>query len=196
MADRASETRVPLRTTSDHRRACRRQTAPSPREATAAIEGATSIEDRLHAYARSFRACSKSTVGQTLSRFCNRPKAEARSSAIALARSGSGRHLGRHACNGTGAEARRTPGSPGPLTAGIVPQQQRQPGSIQSPRLLFHASCSSPGGLGEAAALVLATQEFLANGGGGRQIRAARLLHRRGGPAASAVSVSVAVGVP
>jgi hypothetical protein len=43
-----------------------------PGEATAAIEGATSIEDRLHAYARSFRACSRSTVGQTLSRFCNR----------------------------------------------------------------------------------------------------------------------------
>jgi hypothetical protein len=53
---------------------------------------------------------------------CYRPKAEARSSAIALARSGSGRHLRRHACNGTGAEARRTPGSPGPLTAGIVPE--------------------------------------------------------------------------
>ena len=48
-----------------------------PGEATAAIEDATSIEDRLHAYARSFRACSRSTVGQTLSRFCNRPGAEA-----------------------------------------------------------------------------------------------------------------------
>ena len=47
--------------------------AASLREATAAIEGATSIEDRLRAFARSFRACSKSTVGQTLSRFCNRP---------------------------------------------------------------------------------------------------------------------------
>ena len=32
---------------------------------------------------------------------------------------------GRHACNGTGAEARRTPGSRGPLTAGIVPERQR-----------------------------------------------------------------------
>ena len=45
-----------------------------PEEATAGIEGAASIEDRLHTYARSFRACSKSTVEQTLRRFCNRPE--------------------------------------------------------------------------------------------------------------------------
>jgi hypothetical protein len=42
----------------------------------------------------------------------------------------------------------------------------------------------------EAAALVLATQQFVANGGGGRHV-AAGVLHRRGGRAALAVSVSV-----
>ena len=33
----------------------------------------------------------------------------------------------------------------GPLTAGIVPQQQHQPGSIQPPRLSLHASSSYAG---------------------------------------------------
>ncbi len=46
-------------------------------------------------------------------------------------------HLGRHACNGTGAEARRTSGSRGPLTAGIVPE--REPDRHGSGRLrLLH----------------------------------------------------------
>ena len=46
---------------------------------------------------------------------------------------------------------------------------------------------------------MLATQEFVASGGGrpgGRQVGATRVLHRRGGGAAVAVSVGVAVGVP
>jgi hypothetical protein len=51
------------------------------------------------------------------------------------------------------------------------------------------SGCSSPGDAGQAA-LVLATQQFVANGGGGRHV-AAGVLHRRGGRAALAVSVSV-----
>ncbi len=54
---------------------------------------------------------------------------------------------------------------------------------------------SGPGGAAEAAALVLATREFVAKrwraDGGGRQIGAAGVLHRRGGRAALAGSVSV-----
>ena len=48
----------------------------------------------------------------------------------------------------------------------------RQEEQVPAPRghlipvRLLHASCSSPGGVGEAAALVLATQEFVASGGG------------------------------
>jgi hypothetical protein len=50
---------------------------------------------------------------------------------------------------------------------------------------------------GEAAALVLATQEFVANGGGQPScVGAAEVLHRRGGRAAVAVSVGVGGGVP
>ena len=49
---------------------------------------------------------------------------------------------------------------------------------------------------GEAAALVLATQEFVANGGGRPCVGATGVLHRQGGRAAVAVSVGVAVGVP
>ena len=48
------------------------------------------------------------------------------------------------------------------------------------------------GRAGEAAALVLATQEFVANGGRRPSGRRARVLHRRGG---AAVSVSVGVAV-
>ena len=55
---------------------------------------------------------------------------------------------------------------------------------------------SSPGDAGEAAPLVLAIQEFVANGGGRAWSAPAGGLHRRGGRAAVAVSVGVAVGVP
>ena len=37
--------------------------------------------------------------------------------------------------------------------------------------LLLHASCSSPGDAGETAALVVAIQELVANGGGGQKVR-------------------------
>jgi hypothetical protein len=40
--------------------------------------------------------------------------------------------------------------------AGGVPQQQRQPGSFQVPRLLFHASSGSPRVDADVTALVLA----------------------------------------
>jgi hypothetical protein len=49
---------------------------------------------------------------------------------------------------------------------------------------------------GEAAALVLTVQEFVASGGGWSQFGAAALPHRRGGRGVVAVSVGVAVGVP
>jgi hypothetical protein len=52
------------------------------------------------------------------------------------------------------------------------------------------------GDAAKAAALVLATQVFLANRGGGGQTAAARLLHRRGGRAAVAAWVDVAGDVP
>jgi hypothetical protein len=55
---------------------------------------------------------------------------------------------------------------------------------------------SSPSGAREAAALALATQHFVANGGARRQVGAARVLHRRGGRAVAAVSVGVAGGIP
>ena len=43
---------------------------------------------------------------------------------------------------------------------------------------------------------MLATQHFVANGGGDRRFGADRVLHRQGGRAAVAVSVGVAGGVP
>jgi hypothetical protein len=55
---------------------------------------------------------------------------------------------------------------------------------------------SSPGDAGDAAALVLATQEFWLTVEGDRQVVAAKVLLRQDGRAAVAVSVGVAVGVP
>jgi hypothetical protein len=59
-----------------------------------------------------------------------------------------------------------------------------------------YAWSNSPGGAGAAAAFVLATQEFVANGGGRPSDRRRRSAGSPGGRAALAVSVSVAVGVP
>jgi hypothetical protein len=60
--------------------------------------------------------------------------------------------------------------------------------------LLSEGSC--PGDAGETAVLVLAVQEFVANGRGRHHVGAAGVLHRRGGRAAVAVRVGVAGGVP
>ncbi len=79
---------------------------------------------------------------------------------------------------------------------GATPGLGEQPRRRQATAWLRLSEVSSPGGAVEAAALVLAIQEFVASGGGRRQVGAARVLHRRGGGSALAVSVGVAVGVP
>ena len=67
---------------------------------------------------------------------------------------------------------------------------------LRSLAWLLLSGCRSPGDAGEAAALVLATRAVVANGAARRSIGAARVLHRRGGRVAMAVSVGAAGGVP
>ena len=61
-----------------------------------------------------------------------------------------------------------------------LPSCRRRCAATRVPAWLLMSEVSSPGGAGEAAALVLATQEFVANGGGRPSDRRRRVLHCRG----------------
>jgi hypothetical protein len=85
-----------------------------PGEATAAIEGATSIEDRLHAYARSFRACSRSTVGQNIEPLLQSPTRNSTVACLLVAQSSSYVLSAASGVKQQRAHGRRSPGPPGP----------------------------------------------------------------------------------